>query len=297
MNDDFIKAPIYCNYRWPIEKKDDQYYINAENSKEIIMFFGNGKDKLRSFCVLCNNEESFTTDSKLTFERNGILNNKYLYKINYGGYDLFYKYLPGKEIYLNDFEIKKAYLKLVTITCNYDANHYYVIYYKLSHTENEFIITKIGQNISPYEIGLPKVKKFEKQLKKFDAVDDYKKVHIHRAYGDNIAALLYLRRFFEKMTNKLLDGADLSDNRFETKIKKLREDKKLNPQVDNLAKPVYELLSKGIHELNNDECNELFQSLNLFIEMQLIYIKTEKEKEQTLIELKNDISQKHSKLK
>lgn len=97
-------------------KKDDQYYINAENSKEIIMFFGNGKDKLRSFCVLCNNEESFTTDSKLTFERNGILNNKYLYKINYGGYDLFYKYLPGKEIYLNDFEIKKAYLKLVTIT-------------------------------------------------------------------------------------------------------------------------------------------------------------------------------------
>lgn len=99
------------------------------------------------------------------------------------------------------------------------------------------------------------------------------------------------------MTNKLLDGADLSDNRFETKIKKLREDKKLNPQVDNLAKPVYELLSKGIHELNNDECNELFQSLNLFIEMQLIYIKTEKEKEQTLIELKNDISQKHSKLK
>lgn len=295
MNDEFVKAPIYYKCSWPIKKDGGNYCINAENTQEILDFFRNGKAKLKTYCVACKDDESFTSNSQLSFVTN-VRNNYYWKSIKYNGFQLFSTYRDNK-IYLDEDDIGKSYLKTETLTCNLDDDHKYVIYYKLSYDENEFTITKIGQNIAPYEIGLPEVKIYEKQLKKFDAVDDYRRVFIHRIHNDNVAALLYLRRVFEKMVMKLLDGAELSDNHFETKIKKLKDDNKLNPEVNELARSVYELLSKGIHELSNDECTGLFNSLNLFIDMQLIYIKTEEEKKQRLLKLKKDIVENHREYK
>ncbi len=299
MNDEFIKTPIYYKRSWPVEKNSENYYINAENTKNILDFFRNGNTKLKTYCVACKDDESFTSDSQLYKKYCGLKNNNYVYKIEYNNFELFEAYEVYKEgiLYINESYVGKSYLQKETLTCNLDNHHQYVIYYMLSYNENEFIITKIGQNISPYEIGLPEAKTYEKQLKKFNTVEDYRKVFIHRINNDNVAALLYLRRILEKMVIKLLDGAELLDNHFETKIKKIKENNKLNPEVNELTKSVYELLSKGIHELSNDECTELFDSLNLFIDMQLIYIKTEEEKKQRLLKLKNDICEKNVKYK
>jgi len=291
MNDEFIKAPIYKVYSWPVERDSDKYYISEENSKKIMSFFRDGTHKLKTFCVFCEDNESFTCEGRLSKRVYGTHVN--VCKVSYNGNDIF-EMVDNNLFYISS-DLNKSYMLYEDIKCNLVQKHLYRIYYEMQYFPNSFVIRKIGQNVSPYEIGLPESKVYEKQLKKFSAVEDYRKAFTHRVYGDYIAALLYLRRVFEKLVLYLLDDAELEDNHFETKIKKLKEDNKLNPQVDELTKSVYNLLSKGIHELTNDECMSLFSSLRLFIDMQLLYIKTEQEKENELQELKKEIKTKHSK--
>ena len=83
----------------------------------------------------------------------------------------------------------------------------------------------------------------------------------------------------------------------DVKIKNLKKDNKINPDIEELTGSVYALMSKGIHELNNEECNELFNSLNEFVEMQLIFVKTEKEKKKKYLEIRSEVNKNHQKHK
>jgi len=293
MNDEFVKAPIYQKWVWAVEKNDGYYYLNDDSAQELLSFFRDGKTKFKTYCVMCQADESFTSNSHLDYLSNY---GTYWHKIKNGNY-LFIGEYKDKNLYLDEDNLGKSYLRTEILTCNLDESHQYIIYYEVFFDENEFVITKIGQNISPYEIGLPEVKKYEKILDEFDIKEDYRKVFIHRIHGDYIAALLYLRRVFEKMINKLIDDSTDSRTLMDVKIKNLKKDNKINPDIEELTSSVYALMSKGIHELNNEECNELFKSLNEFVEMQLIFVKTEKEKKKKYSEIRREVNKNHQKHK
>lgn len=277
MNDEFVKAPIYNKWVWEVEKDDRYCYLNDNNAQELFRFFRNGKTKFKTYCVMCQDDESFTSNSHLKYQPYNSKFGEYWYIIEDENPFVIGTF-QDKILYLNENNFGKSYLRTEILTCNLDENHQYVIYYEVYFDEKEFVITKIGQNVSPYEIGLPEIKKYDKFLDEFDIKEDYRKVFIHRIHGDYIAALLYLRRVFEKMINKLIDDSTDSQTPMDVKIKNLKKDNKINPDIEELTGSVYALMSKGIHELNNEECNELFNSLNEFVEMQLIFVKTEKEK-------------------
>ena len=74
----------------------------------------------------------------------------------------------------------------------------------------------------------------------------------------------------------------------DTKIEAVKD--KFDPRVRNLLKNLYGILSKGIHELDEEECKEYYQYLKTIIDMQLEYMNTEREKEKQTKELEGIIN-------
>ena len=86
-----------------------------------------------------------------------------------------------------------------------------------------------------------------------------------------------MRRIFEKLILFYLGEAKLDDNHMDTKINFVKD--KFDPRIRGLLKNLYGILSKSIHELDEDESKEYYIYLKTVIDMQLEYMNTEEEKE------------------
>ena len=114
-------------------------------------------------------------------------------------------------------------------------------------------------------------------LEKLNAYDDYKKADLSNADHFFVGAYAYLRRIFEKLILFYLGEAKLDDNHMDTKINFVKD--KFDPRIRGLLKNLYGILSKSIHELDENESKEYYIYLKTVIDMQLEYMNTEEEKE------------------
>lgn len=145
-------------------------------------------------------------------------------------------------------------------------------YNKLMHC---LIIRKIGQFPSQAESQLLGTSKYRKILG--DKYKDYTLDIQLNASGVGAGALVYLRRIFEGLLEEShqrcveLENWDekiYKDSHVEEKIK-LVEDRNeiLIPQeLQAIRKKFYGALSKGIHQLSENECKELFPAFRYVIE-------------------------------
>lgn len=145
-------------------------------------------------------------------------------------------------------------------------------YNKLKHC---LIIRKIGQFPSQAESQLLDTSKYHKILG--DRYKDYTLGIQLNASGVGAGALVYLRRIFEGLLEEShqrcvkLENWDekvYKDSHVEEKIK-LVEDRNeiLIPQeLQAIRKKFYGALSKGIHQLSENECKELFPAFRYVIE-------------------------------
>ncbi|TGY87146.1 hypothetical protein E5329_26935 [Petralouisia muris] len=145
-------------------------------------------------------------------------------------------------------------------------------YNKLMHC---LIIRKIGQFPSQAESQLLGTSKYRKILG--DKYKDYTLGIQLNASGVGAGALVYLRRIFEGLLEEShqrcveLENWDekiYKDSHVEEKIK-LVEDRNeiLIPQeLQAIRKKFYGALSKGIHQLSENECKELFPAFRYVIE-------------------------------
>ena len=137
---------------------------------------------------------------------------------------------------------------------------------------------KVGQSPSIYDMNEEiNNKSFLKELGE-EYASYYKTACSLNSFNSNIGAMTYLRRIFEKL---LLDcfeqnkgelemtKEDFTKFRMEDKLDKL---KKFLPQIifENGYNQVYSKVSDGIHNLSEDECNDLFIPLRMAIEEILI---------------------------
>lgn len=122
---------------------------------------------------------------------------------------------------------------------------------------------KIGQfpTIADLEIG--KYKKFSKILTK-EYLRELNKAIGLSANGVGIGAFVYLRRIFENLIEKYHQEVKKNDNWNEENYTNSRIAEKIEllknylPEAVVKYKKVYSIISKGIHELEEQECLEYF---------------------------------------
>lgn len=152
--------------------------------------------------------------------------------------------------------------------CTRNENHQYTM---ILQTAGEKTM-KIGQYPSLRDLASEDIKKYKKVLA--SDFGNFKEAIGLNAHGVGAGSFVYLRRIFENLIEEkrqlaLEEQTDWSDEIFshskmDEKIKLLRV---YLPDFLVENRKIYSILSKGIHELDDQECLELFPELRLAIEL------------------------------
>lgn len=134
-------------------------------------------------------------------------------------------------------------------------------------------IIKVGQFPSLADIQYAEIgKRYNKHLTETD-LRNYKKAIGLYAHGAGAGSFVYLRRIFENLifeTFELhketltIDPVDFKQKRMEEKVEALKAH--LPSQLVEM-KSIYGILSKGVHELSEEECLKYFSPIKLSIEL------------------------------
>ncbi|CVK17538.1 hypothetical protein [Sporomusa sphaeroides] len=190
--------------------------------------------------------------------------------------------------------------KCITLVGECAANTDHTIVFNFHVTSTSLV--KIGQYPSYTDLMRPTTSKYKKVL------DTDKFKELNRAIGlasseIGIGSFVYLRRVFEHILDTAHNEAKTSYGWNETDYqnKKVHEKivclKGFLPQflVDNWT--LYSILSKGIHELSEEECISYFPVVKSGIELILDELLSKEEQKRKLAEAQKAISQLHSQLK
>jgi hypothetical protein len=133
-------------------------------------------------------------------------------------------------------------------------------------------LMKVGQYPSIADLTSTQLKKYQKVLPKSDYAELNKAIGL-ASHGIGIGSFVYLRRIFEKLIinsyeeNKLnidIVEKDFYTSRMNEKIMSLQQ---YLPSFLVENKGIYSILSKGIHELSEDECLDIFPIVLVSIEL------------------------------
>lgn len=154
-------------------------------------------------------------------------------------------------------------VRTLTYKCSRIADH--SLRFEVRLYPNDHYIMKFGQYPSHADISLPELKRFGKMLGEERARELNKAVGL-AAHGAGIGAFAYLRRVFESILQDHRasheDGGQPIEN-----YNDLRVGERITAMSKSLPAAVventqfYGLLSKGLHELSDEQCLEMFPIL------------------------------------
>lgn len=183
------------------------------------------------YCKDCGRELTFVPDTKVDIPRN-----------------LMHNEIHILNLIENDIIIKK-------FRCSADINHVYCFIFL---TNNDGLI-----KISEYPSILDKI-----DTNKFSEALDYVKqkelnqIAILESHGFFVAAFLYFRRIYEDLILKIFNEHEASKTMEISEFQFLRMSEKIDLIKDSLPdymlenKIIYSVLSKGVHELTDEECSK-----------------------------------------
>ena len=240
----FLELPIYDKVR--IEESECERLFNLAFSEK----------QIDSFCIHCGKTSVFHSAPSYPTRFND-----YGQEFPINKFALFTKYLGG----LSYFQSK---LTFIQFECTRQSQH--VMFFVITVDNNSLI--KIGQYPSLADLSNQELIKYRKIL------NDEKFRELNRGiglttHGVGIGAFVYLRRVFEGLifntyndssTKGTIDLETFTKLRMEDKIETLKGDL---PEFLVRNKIMYGILSKGIHELGEQECLDIFPALRLGIEL------------------------------
>lgn len=298
LNSVFNDEDLYAKHVFSLFRlKNGKYELDGESLEKFIMYLGIGERKLITYCKTCKKEFSFDVRTRVGYnlmqahpQTNSItITSDTLGRIN-GELNLIIGYISGDEPpYDKEFlpEYNKWYIEF-QFTCNNDSSHRYIMIVSIEQNYGDFIVRKIGQDPSILDVHGFDFEKYKVFLNSINAYSDYKKADLSFAEHFYVGAFAYLRRVFEKMVNKYLEGISITDNHMDKKIEAIQD--KFDSRIRGLLKNLYGILSVSIHELDEDESKEYYEYLKAIIDIQLEYEKTEKDKENQALRLQSTIS-------
>ena len=133
-------------------------------------------------------------------------------------------------------------------------------YFVLTHGNT---MTKIGQYPSVADLAFPELKEYKKVASTDDLRELRKAIGLY-AQGIGIGAFVYVRRIFERLIDKAKDIAITDGNLDEEEYSRLRVAERIDllknylPNALGSNKAFYGIVSKGIHELSEEDCIAYF---------------------------------------
>lgn len=157
------------------------------------------------------------------------------------------------------------------------------IYYTLYFDEGKMY--KLAQYPSLMEVTRDELKEFDKSK----LIDDSSYKEVYKAYecassGFYVAAFTYMRRVYENLLLNLykenkseiaVEQGDFERLKFDQKLELLKGYLAIE---ESIYKPLYSILSEGIHSLPEEECQQYFTLLKLVLLDILAEQKAKKEK-------------------
>lgn len=209
------------------------------------------------------------------------------------GYKPSYAPVDGVDIPLpnpnEDFKTKQYILGIKLKCAKCGEMHYYFLLFK-----GEKII-KIGQYPSFAGKEKHELDKYKNIISKY-YIELVRSVN---AYSQNmgIAAFVYLRRIYEHIVEteyaKFPEPEKNANASFDEKMKEVDKRVHIIPfELDAHKSKIYSVLSKGIHEYEEDECYEMYPMMKTIIIIMLDKYLAEKEKRKQLKELNKFLNSK-----
>lgn len=296
----FNEMPMYSKETFTILSKQDPliYKIDKNELMRFFKYINTESEKIIANCIWCNKEFSFNynynmylmdsedyiiecSDIRIAFSQgDGVILSLTNGKI-WG--------LVNQQILQKDL-IERNYYLTYYISCNNNPTHIYSLNLLISVQKDKFIVTKVGQYPTMLSVKGFDFDKYKKQLKRYNAYEDYKNADLSMANNFHAGAYTYLRRVYEKQLNYYVekDKPVLTDDRTETKIKSVKNN--FDPRIHEHLKNLYSILSIGIHELDEEESKDYYEYLKAMIDMQLQYEKAKDEEDKQTKKLSTKIS-------
>ena len=186
---------------------------------------------------------------------------------------------------------------VLTYHCARNKEH--SILFDLIVSDNKII--KVGQYPSVADLVIPEIAKYKSILGK-QYSEFYKAVGLF-AHGIGIGSFVYLRRIIENLVydkySQVVDELAISKKdfdylKFDIKIETLKD---YLPKVLVTNKNVYGIVSKGVHELSEEECRKMFPYIKAGIELILDDLLAEKERKEKEKVFEKFVAQKTGELK
>ncbi len=240
----------------------DKIEITGDNNSELADLVG-GYVNISVYCPECKEIRVFHSDSIIYYRyvsNRGFLQEKLetairsKYFINPDG-------LP-----FNDCPEEEYRIMVIKFYCAMDEDHR--LDYIVLIQGNQMI--KIGQYPSVADLSFPELKDYRKVMQKEDEKELRRAIGLF-ASGIGVGSFVYLRRIFERIIVNASKKAIQEGKITEEELVKCRVDEKIKKLSDYLPKSLigntvfYGIISKGIHELTEEECLEYFPVMKGFI--------------------------------
>lgn len=158
--------------------------------------------------------------------------------------------------------------RAVCFVCQRYGDSFYVM---VHFDKQEDYIEKVGQYPSMADIHIAQVKQYKKVLGE-SYIKDFTKAIGLAANGIGTGSFVYLRRVFEHLVEEIATEAIKRGEIDKTKFETSKMENKLQllsnhlPDVIMDNKPLYGVLSAGIHSLSEEECLMYFSVVRAVIE-------------------------------
>ncbi|MBK7667853.1 MAG: short-chain dehydrogenase [Sphingobacteriaceae bacterium] len=166
--------------------------------------------------------------------------------------------------------IRTTAVKLKCLRTNEYMECYFVTYKKTK--DGNYFLHKIGQDPSIADLHISQIKDYANVLPK-EKLKEFTKAIGLAANGVGIGSFVYLRRIFEHLIEEAHQKAKGIEGWNETTYQRSRMNEKIEllrvelPDFLVEHKEIYGILSKGVHELEEQECLLHFVPVRTGIEM------------------------------
>ncbi|WP_417764934.1 hypothetical protein [Shewanella chilikensis] len=175
--------------------------------------------------------------------------------------------------------------QILEMTCARNHDHKLKYYYFLGENHVE----KVGQDPSLADIANDEAAAYRSILSKTDAAELHKAIGL-AAHGIGIGSFVYLRRIFERLIYERFSSFSEEKEWDRQAFGKLRMNEKVEflkgyiPDFLYDHRELYSILSKGIHELSDEECLKVFEPIKL--SLKIILEEDKKKKDELALQKK-----------
>lgn len=254
----YLETPLYEKIEFSIDTG-----FNKERESQLIEIYNRPID---IFCPGCNNHSIFHRDEE-----------------EESNYESFVK--SGQQDQIEKrFNSNRTFSTL--FKCTRDLSHIAIFQFIVS---DDFLM-KIGQYPSLADLQMFDMAKYRSVLGKTFYPEFTKSIGLS-AHGVGVGSFVYLRRIFENLIEEARQEQTANPEWDEDVFQNARMDKKIKLLKNELPeflvenqKPLYGYLSKGIHELSEQECLAAFPVMKNCIELILDQRITKMEKDRKIKE-------------